>query len=58
VVADLWLRAGLRRALDLPQLPIVVDNVQDVGGQPLPEVEGPVLLLRTTHDRALTVSPA
>ena len=56
VVADLWLRAGLRRALDLPQLPIVVDNVQDVGGQPLPSVDGPLILLRTTHDRTLVVS--
>jgi hypothetical protein len=56
VVADLWLRSGLRRALDLPQLPIVVDNVQDVGGQPLPEVEGPLILLRTSDAPGLSVT--
>lgn len=48
VVADLWLRAGLRRALGFGWLPLFVDRVQDVGGQDLPDVGGPVVLLRTT----------
>jgi hypothetical protein len=49
VVADLWLRAALRRALEMPWLPLFVDNVQDVAGQPLPAVSGPLVLLRTAE---------
>lgn len=55
VVADMWLRGAIRRVLDKEWLPIVVDNVQDVGGQPLPEVSGPVILLQTTDDKGLRV---
>lgn len=47
VVADMWLRAALRRALKLATIPIIVDRVQDVAGQPLPDIGGPVILLRT-----------
>jgi len=54
VVADLWLRAALRRALAMPWLPLFVDNVQDVGGQPLPVIDGPAVYLRTT-DQPLQV---
>ena len=56
VVADIWLRAALRRALEMPWLPLFVDNVQDVGGQPLPAVDGPAVYLRTT-DQPLQVRP-
>ncbi|MEQ1572111.1 MAG: hypothetical protein ABMA64_41165, partial [Myxococcota bacterium] len=55
VVADMFLRAAIRRVLDKEWLPIVVDNVQDVGGQPLPEVEGPVVLLQTTDGKGISV---
>jgi len=55
VVADIWLRDALRRAMDKEFLPIIVDNVQDVGGQPLPEVEGPMVIMRTTHDKKISV---
>jgi hypothetical protein len=54
VVADLWLRAALRRAWGVT-VPLFVDNVQDVAGQPLPEVEGPVVLLRTVDQPGLVV---
>lgn len=55
VVADLHLRAALRRAFGLGRLPIIVDNVQDVGGQPLPDVPGPLILLRTTDEAAMSI---
>jgi len=55
VVADICLRAALRRAFGLHRLPIVVDNVQDVGGQPLPDVGGPIILLRTTDEVGLSI---
>jgi hypothetical protein len=55
VVADMWLRGAIRRVLDKEWLPIVVDNVQDVGGQPLPELPGPVVLLQTTDGKGLSV---
>ncbi len=48
VVADAALRAGIRRALRLPWLMLIVDRVQDVAGQPLPVLTGPVVLLETT----------
>jgi hypothetical protein len=57
VVGDMYLRGGLRHAMDLGQLPIVVDNVQDVGGQPIPDLRGPVVLLQTTHDSGLRMGP-
>ncbi|MEQ1503282.1 MAG: hypothetical protein ABMB14_13680, partial [Myxococcota bacterium] len=55
VVADMWLRGAIRRVLDKEWLPIVVDNVQDVGGQPLPELTGPVVLLQTTDGKGISV---
>jgi chromosome segregation ATPase len=55
VVADIHLRAALRRAFGLDMLPIIVDNVQDVGGQPLPDVPGPLILLRTTDEAAISI---
>ncbi len=48
VVADVWLRAALRRVSGL-SWPIFVDNVQDVAGQPLPSPGSPVVWLRTTE---------
>jgi len=56
VVADIWLRSGLRRALGLPRLPLAVDNVQDVGGQALPGAT-PAIHMRTTDADSLSVSP-
>jgi len=55
VVADIHLRAALRRAAGLQALPIVIDNVQDVGGQPIPSIQGPVLILRTTDEPAISI---
>lgn len=48
IVADAWFRAGLRRAADLGWMLLPVDSIQSVGGQPLPPVEPPTLLLETT----------
>lgn len=47
VVAGMWIRAAIRRAMKLEWLPIIVDQVQDLAGQPLPEVRGQLILLRT-----------
>ena len=56
VVADVWLRHAIRRALGLNYLPLVVDNVQDVGGQPVPNLEeGPMIVLKTTDGPAIQV---
>ena len=55
VVADVWLRAGMRRASGLESLPLAVDNVQDVGGQPLPDMP-PAIHMRTTDEDKITVS--
>ena len=55
VVADAKLRDALRRAMEMPHLPLFVDNVQDVGGQPLPVVPGPVIWLQTTDGKGLFV---
>jgi hypothetical protein len=55
VVADAWLRSALRRALQTPWLPLFVDNVQDVGGQPLPDLQGPVIFLQTTDHKGISV---
>jgi len=50
IVADLWLRAAFRRAMGTPWAGLFVDRDQDVGGQPLPEVGGPVIILETTKE--------
>jgi len=55
VVADVWLRAAVRRAIEKPWLPIVIDNVQDVGGQSIPEIEGPMILMQTTDGTTLRI---
>lgn len=55
VVADACLRTALRRALQMPWLPLFVDNIQDVGGQPLPAVPGPVVWLQTTDGKGIFV---
>ena len=55
VVADVWLRSALRRAMGFEWLPIVIDNVQDVGGQPVPDVEGPTIVLKTTDAASISV---
>jgi hypothetical protein len=55
VVADAVLRDALRRAMEMPHLPVFVDNVQDVGGQPLPAIPGPVVWLQTTDGKGLFV---
>ncbi|MDG1479212.1 MAG: AAA family ATPase [Myxococcota bacterium] len=55
VVADMHLRAAIRRAAGLTGLPIVVDNVQDVGGQPLAQIPGPVVILRTTDETGISI---
>ena len=51
VVADVWLRAGLRRAVGVA-LPLVVDDSQAVAGQELP-TPAPAIVLRTTEDSNL-----
>ena len=55
VVADIHLRSAIRRAAGLHHLPIVVDNVQDVGGQPIPRIVGSGLILRTTDETAISI---
>ncbi|MDI7269335.1 MAG: hypothetical protein QME96_15200, partial [Myxococcota bacterium] len=50
IVCDAWLRAGIRRALGMPWLGIWIDRVQDVGGQEIPALDGPVVLLRTVDE--------
>jgi hypothetical protein len=55
VVADAYLRAGLRRALSMPWLPLFIDQVQDVGGQEVP-ILPPTILLRTTGKSGIEVS--
>lgn len=55
VVADAFLRNALRRAVEMPHLPLFIDNVQDVGGQPLPDVPGPTIWLTTNDSAGLTV---
>ena len=49
VVADARLRQGFRRALGLSWLPIFVDRIQAVAGQPWPAIDGPVIVLETTE---------
>ncbi len=48
VVADVWLRAGLRTVVGVSYLPLVVDCAQNVGGQAIPAVS-PAIWLRTTN---------
>lgn len=51
VLADLYLRAAIRRAAGLDALPIIVDGAQDWSGAwPMDAIPGPVWLLRTTPD--------
>lgn len=57
VVADLYLRIALRRALNLGWLPIFVDNIQDWTG-PAPENPGAHVLLETRPgEMSVTLSP-
>jgi hypothetical protein len=46
IVGDVWLRACIRRLARWPWMPIVVDRVQDVAGQDVPECR-PAIWLRT-----------
>jgi len=55
VVADVWLRTGLRRAAKAPKLPLFIDCTQDVGGQILPRPV-PCITLTTTNDHALAAA--
>ncbi len=55
VVADAWLRAGLRRALKMPFLPLFVDNTQAVGGMDVPRFS-PTILLKTTDSPNIEVT--
>lgn len=56
VVADVWLRAGIRRAIggNAERLPLVIDCAQDVGGQALP-TPAPAIVLETTGHAGLEV---
>lgn len=55
VVADLWLRAGIRRALGAAAwLPLVVDDASLWSGE-WPETGGPVVMLRTAAVDGLIV---
>lgn len=57
VLADLHLRAAIRRLAKMPSLPIFVDRAQDWSGAwPVDSIPGPVVLLRTTQDETLTVT--
>ena len=57
VVADVWLRAGIRRALGAKaeSWPLVIDCAQDVGGQELP-TPTPAIVLTTTDGTSLAVA--
>ena len=55
VVADMWLRAALRRVSQVPASLLCVDNVTNVGGQPLADIGGPVVLLETTNGAEISV---
>jgi len=55
VVADGYLRGAIRQVMEMDHLPICLDNVQDVGGQPLPHLEPPLILLRTDEGPDLKV---
>ena len=48
LVADVWIRAGMRRAIGIPWFPLFVDCVQDVAGQEIPEA-APAILLETVE---------
>ena len=54
VVADAELRAALRDAAGLDELPIFIDDVSSVRGQPVPEPDGAVLLVTTEGDLTVT----
>lgn len=53
VVADAYLRAGIRRLLGIRSWPIVIDRAQAVAGQPLPTPAPAIVLV--TRDRELGV---
>ncbi|MCK5550755.1 MAG: AAA family ATPase [Hyphomicrobiaceae bacterium] len=57
VVADAWLREGIRRARGISYLPIFVDCVQDVAGQRL-HLPAPAIALRTTETEWIDVGGA
>ncbi len=58
VVADVWIRAALRRALGRRKLPVFVDCAQDVGGQELP-APAPAIILTTNDAPVLeAISPS
>lgn len=54
IVADLWLRLALRRALGMAWLPLFVDETQSWSGE-WPELDGPVVFLRTTKAKTVRV---
>ena len=57
VLADLYLRAAIRRLAKMPSLPLFVDMAQCWSGDwPTDTIPGPVVLLRTTQDETLTVT--
>jgi len=55
VVADAYLRAGLRRALKMPYLPLFVDNTGAVGGMDVP-ILPPTIHLLTTDEPGIRVT--
>jgi hypothetical protein len=57
VVADAWLREGIRRARGISYLPIFVDCVQDVAGQAL-HLPAPAIALQTTATEWIDVGGA
>ena len=54
--ADLCIRAGWRRLLGMPWLPLFADEIQSWSGE-WPDVAGPVIGIRTTKAAALRVVP-
>ncbi|NRA03753.1 MAG: AAA family ATPase [Myxococcales bacterium] len=54
VVADAFLRSGLRRAMRLGYCPLFIDQIQSVGGQDIPDFS-PAILLETTDKPGITV---
>ncbi len=55
VVADGHLRAAMRRVMEMDHVLLILDNVQDVGGQPLPAIAPPTLMLRTNDAPGIAV---
>ena len=50
VVADAYLREGFRRAAGLGKLPLIIDDIVTIGGQPPATVPNPKITLVTTDD--------